>query len=143
MDNVRWLIRGLVAAVLSIVCLQPAGAETDIEKIGRVTAYASYCGFYADVAAVRRKFERYPEFEKAYRANDLSGYDMVSGLNCAAVDRVMKMLVDHKGSKSSTEADEEKVHCLQPEAASTMLLPRSVCERLGGGIFPRETRVRP
>jgi hypothetical protein len=43
----------------------------------------------------------------------------------------------------SPAEQEDRVHCLQPEAASTMLLPRAVCERLGGGVFPKETRIRP
>ena len=117
-------------------------AETNMQLAGRVTAYASLCGFYGPASEMKGKFKNNSEFSKSLQDNDLSGADSVSGLDCSAVQRVMDIFLREPSKVSSKTLDEEQVNCLFPGTNRTVRVRVSSCRNVKGGIFPEETTVK-
>ena len=93
-------------ALLLGTAAPPASAETPLETLGRISAYADHCGYYEERQAMDAEFAVFDDYVDAKQKNDLSMYDLISGLNCgkvkAAIEKVLAAAAKIKASASST-----------------------------------------
>ena len=68
--------------------------ESGYYKLGRVTAYASHCGYSSLAKEMRQRYGGVQDFKTGLRENDLSSHDYVWGLPCGKVERSLEEFLE-------------------------------------------------
>lgn len=139
---------GVLALALLIVPLSSAtSAESQSELLGRISAYGSYCGLYGKVQALDTAFSDDAEYKVSKRNNDLSGADMVKGLNCAKLEQAIDSILAHPDLKNTskkgpTSSSVKQVHCRLPGADATTRIAESDCTSRNGEVHAVRTEFK-
>ena len=72
-----------------------AEEKSGLFKLGRATAYASYCGYRSIVTELRGRFGKYDDFKAGYRSKHrLFSADFVTGVPCGHYEDVLSEFLE-------------------------------------------------
>jgi hypothetical protein len=133
----------LVAALSSIavsLMAVPAEAEEPLELFGRISAYADHCGYISERQAMDARFGASSAYVTSKQENDLSMYDLISGLNCGRIKDIMEKILASNARAGTQVEDDPFVHCRFPNHLKTVKTRKSNCDDQSGTVHaaPRE-----